>query len=367
MAKILIVGTDTMGIYNHRLELIQALADSGHEVVVAALDGPEKEFILRTGCRFIGTPVENRGMNPFADARLFAVLMKVVKKESPDVVYTFYTKTNIYGGLVARICGVPYIVNVTGLGSAIGKGGMLSRFMMALYRQAVAKAGCIFFQNEFNREFFVKRGIRTDVHRMLPGSGVSLTRYRELPFPEGETVGFLYISRIFREKGIDEYLEAAETIRSRHPDTRFHVVGPCDATEYKLKLSEMERRGIISYHGMTLDSHPFIAQCQCMVYPSYYFEGVANVLLESQASGRPVITTTVPGCRETVDDGVNGFLVPPKDVGSLESAIERFLALPVGSRKAMGQAARRKMEREFDRRRVVDAYLDETAKILIKK
>lgn len=357
MAKIMIIGTNMMNIYNHRLELINKLLSENMEVIIVAPKGKEIQKLIDKGVVFIDTPVDNRGMNPFKDFKLLMSLYKVLRSKKPDVVLTFYTKTNIYGGIACRLCNIPYIENITGLGSAISNGGLKAKLMKFLYSTAVAEASMVFFQNQSNKEFFRSNRIKIKAYQLLPGSGVSLQRYNLLPYPDDNTIQFLFVSRILKEKGIFEYIEAAKNIRLKYPNTIFHVVGPCDG-EYLEFIKDAQERNIIKYHGKLYDLHPIIESTHCTVFPSYYAEGMANVLLESAASGRPIITTNLPGCGEAVDDEITGFVVNEKDAENLSQVIEKFILLTMEEKIKMGKAGRNKMEREFDRNIVVNAYID---------
>ena len=194
--------------------------------------------------------------------------------------------------------------------------------------------------------------------KLIPGSGVNLQHHAKQPYPaETEPVRFLFMGRIRREKGIEEFLAAAERITKTYDNVEFHVVGGCEG-DYESRLLDMQSKGIITYHGRQLDVRPFIAKASCTLHPSFYPEGMSNVLLETCSTGRPIMTTMRPGCREIVEDGHNGFLVKQQDAEDLIEKVEKFLALPYSERKAMGDAAREKAEREFDRNIVVKAYLE---------
>lgn len=363
MAKVLIVGTNTMALYNHRRELIMRLREDGLEVVIVAPSGGEERELISMGCKFINTSIDTRGLNVLHDIKLLLRLVSIIRKERPDVILTFYTKTNIYGGMAARITRTPYIENITGLGTALAHEGFSQKSMLALYRIALKKAGMIFFQNKQNEDFFHSRGIREDVGILLPGSGVSLRRYQPLPYPEGDDVEFLFISRVLKEKGIYEYIEAARQIRREFPNTKFHVAGPADH-DYQDAIAKAVSEGLIIYYGKVYDIHPLLEMTHCTVFPSYYPEGMANILLESSASGRPVITTDCPGCGETLTDGVTGYVVRPHDADDLVDKMRTFIRLPYSDKKNMGLAGRKKMEAEFDRDIVIDEYLNQITKIL---
>lgn len=363
MAHIMIVGTNMMSIYNHRLELIKQLLSLKHSVSVATPFSGEEQNLINMGVNCIDVRLETRGKNPFHDLILLKDLINIFKNERPDVVLTFYTKTNIYGGLAARICGIPYIENITGVGSAIANGGLMARLMMTLYSQAVRKAHIVFFQNTQNQSLFHSKNIRMKKVLLLPGSGVSLERFSLVPYPSSDNYNFLFISRVLKEKGIEEFVEAARIIRKEYPQTTFHVIGPYDK-EYAEYLMNAEEDGIVKVHGKIFNVGDFIRESHCTVFPSYYAEGMANVLLESAASGRPIITTNLPGCGETVDDGVTGYIVNPRDAYDVAEKIRKFISLSHKEKEAMGLAGRKKMERQFDRRIVVDAYIAEINQIL---
>lgn len=356
-STILIVGTNMMNIYNHRIELIRRLLSLGQNVIVAAPASGEEKNLEEIGVKFIDTSVDNRGKSIVNDLRLLKSIVSIIRKEKPDIVLTFYTKTNIYGGLACRITKTPYIENITGLGSAISGGGVLKKIMIRLYGIAVKKAGTVFFQNMSNKRFFSRHHITVRQSEMLPGSGVSLERFGVLPYPPEGKLEFVFISRVIKEKGIEEYVEAAKRIRSAHSEAVFHVVGPA-SKEYEDFLREADSRGIVKFHGKTFDVIPYILGSCCTVFPSYYAEGMANVLLESAASGRPLITTSCPGCGETVEDGVTGYVVKERDVDDLTEKIEKFISLPYERKIEMGLNGRRKMENEFNRDIVLDAYVD---------
>ena len=347
-----------MNVYNHRLELITTLLKNGYSVNVAAPYGVESEALIKLGVCFYDIDVENRGTNIKADLNLITTLYKLIKRIKPNVVLTFYTKTNIYGGIAARLAGVPYIENITGLGSALSGSGRIQKLMKSLYKYAVEKAEIVFFQNKSNLKFFQENRLWKGRYELLPGSGVNLERFKPLPYPQLEVTNLLFISRILKEKGIDEILEAARVMKKNNDRVSFHVVGPCEP-KYDTIVKKAHIEGLIHYYGKVEDTTSFLQDCHCFVYPSYYAEGMANVLLEAAASGRPLITTNLPGCGETVENDKTGFIVKERDSKSLISAIKRFISLTPSEKQKMGEEGRHKMENEFNRQIVVDAYLKE--------
>lgn len=357
--KVLLLANDSTYVYNLRREVIEAMLAKGWQVAVACDRKQHAEELEEMGCRLLPLEVARHGKNPLQDLALLRAYGRLLDAERPDVVLTYNIKPNVYGGMACAKRGIPYLVNVCGLGTPVENPGPMQVLTVALYKRGVKKAACVFFQNQENEDFFNARRMAPGHHHLLPGSGVNTARFALLPYPNGETVDFLFISRVMKEKGIDQYLEAARVIHARHPETVFHILGGCDDESYRKTLAEMEATGAIRYHGQQPSVLPFQEISACTVHPTYYPEGMSNVLLESAACGRPIITTDRSGCREIVEDGVNGFVCRQKDSADLIAQIEKFLALPWEQRREMGLAARRKVEKEFDRRIVVDAYLEE--------
>ena len=356
--KLLILANNDGGLLSFRRELLETLVKEQHEVLFCVPAGPSVDAIRAIGCRFVPCALlERRGTNPLKDLELLRFYRKLLRSERPDAALTYTIKPNVYGGMACGALRIPYLANVTGLGTAVENGGMLARVTTALYRMGLRKAQCVFFQNEENRDFMVSRGIVKGRHVLLPGSGVNLEKYRPAEYPRGETVDFIFVARVMREKGIDQYLEAAKAIRKDHPETRFHIYGYCEQ-DYKGTLEAMEKEGTVIYHGAVGNMPEVYPTAACTVHPTFYPEGLSNVLLESCACARPIITTDRAGCREVVDDGVNGFVVRQRDSADLIEKLERFLALSWEQRRDMGLAGRAKVEREFDRRIVVREYLE---------
>ena len=227
-----------------------------------------------------------------------------------------------------------------------------------LYKYAFRGIQKVFFQNTENRQFFIDHKIAIGKHDLLPGSGVNLTRFAPLPYPGDSTTEFVFISRIMKEKGIDQYLDAAEYITKKYENVKFHICGFCEA-EYKGRLDECVKNGIVNNHGMVRDVKEVLKVTHCTIHPTYYPEGLSNVLLESSACARPIITTDRSGCREVIDDGINGYICKQKDSQDLIKQVEKFLGLSWEEKKAMGVAGRVKVEQEFDRQIVVEKYVKE--------
>lgn len=363
--KILMLGNSEIVIYNFRLELVERLLADGHEVIISSPHGEKIEKLVKMGCVHDSVEIDRRGTNPVSEIRLLVHYYKLIKKVQPDIVFSYTIKPNIYGALAARKMGVPYVTNVTGLGSAIENKGLLQRFMIQLYRISLSKVQTVFFQNEKNRELFSNHKIAVNKHIVLPGSGVNLKKFNLLKYPSTKkTVNFVFISRIMKEKGIDEFLEAAKKIKEKYPQARFHIAGFFEE-EYEKVIEDYAKRKIIHYHGMLSDVRELLSKTHCTILPSYH-EGMSNVLLESAASGRPVLASNVHGCIETFDEENSGYGFEPQNTKSLVAAIERFLALSHREKENMGLAGREKMEKEFDRQVVVNNYLQELNKVIEK-
>lgn len=366
--KVLILANNDVGLYKFRKELISELLHPGSflvdrtakpcEVFISLPNGGFVPELVDMGCVFIDTPLERHGTNPIAELKLKSRYKQIIREVRPDIVFSYTIKPNIYGGMACKTLKTPCIMNITGLGTAVENGGVLQKIMLLLYRLALPGAKKVFFQNSENERFFAERNLADGKRDMLPGSGVNVDHYSVLDYPSEDTVEFVFISRIMKEKGIDQYLEAAKTIRKKYPQTRFHICGACEP-EYDGELQKFIDDKTVIYHGLVKDIAAIHKVTHCTVHPTYYPEGMSNVLLEACASGRPIITTDRAGCREIIDDRINGFVVKPKDSDDLIDKLERFIDLPYEQKKAMGLAARAKVEKDFNRQIVVRKYLEE--------
>ena len=353
---ILIISNVTNGLYMFRRELLERLTQE-YNVKVLAGDTGRVDILRDMGCDVILTDMERHGTNPLKELSLFLCYKKYIKAIKPKVVLTYTIKPNIYGGLACASLGIPYIANITGLGTAVEKKGFLQKPMLFLLKCGLRKAQKVFFQNTSNRDFLLKHKVINGPFDLLPGSGVNLDRFPLLDYPNGDTVNFVFISRIMKEKGIDQYLDAARYITAKYPYCKFHVCG--DGSAYKETLDRLSEEGIITYHGKINDVVGMHRISSCTIHPTYYPEGMSNVLLESCACGRPIITTDRPGCREIVDDGVNGYVVKQQDSKDLINKIESFLSLSWEERRQMGLSGRIKVEKCFNRNIVVQKYMEE--------
>lgn len=362
--KILIITNNFLGLYSFRREVVQALRDKGYEIIISAPFDEKRHYFEEIGCKLLDTQFNRKGTNPLKDVSLMLFYRKLLKRIKPDIVLSYTIKPNLYGGMACQLCSIPQIANITGLGSAVENPGWLQRLTILLYKVGLRRTNTVFFQNRVNMDFCEAHGMVGHSRKVLvPGSGVNLQYHTLQDYPaEYEPLRFIFISRLLREKGIEEYLYAAEHIKTKYPHTEFHILGTCEEA-YDVRLKELQDRGFVIYHGQQPDVRPFIAHTHCTVHPSFYPEGMSNVLLESCAAGRPIITTGRAGCGEIVDDGINGFIVRQQDGDDLIEKIERFIVLPYEQKRQMGLKAREKVEREFDRNIVIKAYIDAIAGI----
>lgn len=355
--RILFLANNDVGLYRFRQELLAELLKD-HEVFIALPDGEFIPKLQEMGCQYIPFEFNRHGLNPLADLWQIHRYRKLLRQLRPQVVLTYTIKPNVYGGIACQKEHIPYIANVTGLGTAIENGGVLAGLSLALYRRGLKGATKIFFQNSANWQFFLDQQVVCLANtQLLSGSGVNLEAFVTQPYPpEAKGIRFLFVGRIMRDKGIGELLQAIIRLHSTNPQITLDIVGGYDESAWVERVHEAAAAGAVCYHGQQSDVRPFYQNCHCVVLPSYH-EGMANVLLEASATARPVIATRVPGCQETFDEGVSGFGCEAKNSDSLLSAMQKFLSLSHEQRAAMGNAARTKVAREFDRRMVVREYL----------
>ena len=349
--KILILANFDVGLYQFRRELIEALLKE-HQVLLSLPDGDLIRPLEEMGCRFFDTPMERRGINPVKDLDLFLRYIKLLRQQKPDLVITYTIKPNIYGGLACRLLRIPYAVNITGLGTAFQKQGMLRKLVTFLYRTALKKARVVFFENSGNRQVFLDEGIVAENKTcLLSGAGVNLEHYAYVPYPEAGTTRFLFVGRVMKEKGVGELFAAMERLNAEGADCCLDVLGGYEEN-YADTIRNYEQQGWLHYHGYVTDVRPFIEKAHCFVLPSYH-EGMANTNLECAAMGRPLITSDIPGCKEAVVERESGLLCKPKDPDSLYETMKYFLSLPTNIRAQMGKVGRKHMEDTFDKKKVV--------------
>ncbi len=299
MLKILILTNHQLGLYKFRREFLERLVQEKHTVVASVPKDEFTEELQTIGIKVIHNNfLDRRGTNPIHELRLINYYKSVIKNTKPDIVLTYTIKPNVYGGYVCGKLGIPYIANVTGLGTSIQDGGFLQKLTLILYRRGLKNAQKVFFQNSENKKFMLEHRVvdafKTDV---LPGSGVNTAENCYEPYPEEEDhIILTTIGRIMKDKGIDEILEASRIVKQKHPDTEFRLIGDFDEG-YEERIRVAEQQGLVKYLGFQKNVHYFIAESHAILHASYH-EGMSNVLLEAASTGRPVIATDVPGCRE---------------------------------------------------------------------
>ncbi len=360
MSTILVLTNSSGGLYDFRNELLVRLLEH-HRVVISLPDTTKVKELEEEGCEIITTPINRRGVNPKEDIKLFLEYRRLLKTIKPDLVITYTIKPNIYGGAACRFLRIPYIATITGLGGAFDRKGLFLKMIITMYREGLRKAECVYFQNTENMDIFKGYGIKGKKERLVNGSGVNLTRHRFEEYPKEGKTTFLFVGRVMKERGILEFLEAS--VRLHRENIEFAILGYCDEN-YQELLNEYEEKGIISQWGFHTEVHPFLAKSSAIVVASFH-EGMSNALIEGAATGRPGIASNISGCKEAFEEGATGFGFTPGDADDLIRAMENFLSLSKEGQAAMGKAAREKMEREFDRNMVIDAYMEEVDKICL--
>ena len=370
MNKVLILANSSGGLYNFRFELIERLLRDGYEVHFAVPNSKKNEKVIKMmeeGAKYIQTDIDRRGSNPIRDFELMINYKNVIGKVNPDVILTYTVKPNIYGTYVASfIYNKPVIMNITGIGTSLVK-GRLKKIVKKLYKYACKRTEYIFFQNEGNYNFFKYNDMIDEQAnvRIIPGSGVNIKKFRPLKKEsEDDTIKFLFIARIMKEKGIEEYLEVAQKLTKKYSDIEFQILGGFEEEKYKEQIVNNSTERII-FLGRSSDVRKEIREVDCIVHPSYH-EGMSNVLLEGGAMGKPLIASNIHGCKEIIEDGYNGYLFKVKSVNALENKIINFLKLDKAERKTMGENSRKKIELEFDRNIVIDEYIHAIEDILNK-
>lgn len=349
--KILIITNHSYMLWQFRRELIAELMKECEVVLSMPFVGHESDF-QAMGVRCLETDVDRRGINPKTDHQLLKTYDSILKQEKPDLVITYSIKPNIYAGLVCGFRHIPFCANVQGLGTAFEK-PLLASFVSALYKVAFLRVSTVFFENEVNAAEFRKRKILAEERQtILPGAGVNLDFYKQKLYPNHSKPHFLYLGRIMKEKGMDELFAAVRKLKDEGAEFMLDLVGFFEES-YEEQVNELEKLGIAKFHGFSEDPRPYYENSDCVVLPSYH-EGMSNVLLEASSTGRMLITSDIPGCREAVEDGVNGFLVKAKDQESLYEAMKRVLEMSANDRAEMGNQGRKKMEREFAKEMVVE-------------
>lgn len=354
--NLLFLTNNSDGLYGFRGELLTTLSESNAVYISTPNDGYFDEMQV-IGCHMIETPIDRRGLNPVTDIKLFCQYRKMLRQIKPDMVITYTIKPNVYGGLACRLAGIPYAANITGLGTAFQKAGILRTVASLLYKIALKKAKVVFFENCGNQQTLLDaRIVKESQCCVLNGAGVNLERYAfaEYPADDGET-RFLFTGRIMQEKGVDELFAAMECLHNEGIPCSLDILGDYEE-DYKAQIEQYEDAGWLRFHGYQKDVRPYIKNCHCFVLPSWH-EGMANTNLECAAMGRPLITSRIHGCMEAVVEAESGLLCEPKNANSLYDNMKTFIQLPYEKKIAMGIAGRQHMENVFDKKKVVEETL----------
>jgi len=373
LPKIIAITSNTSWyLYNFRKNTILALIKQGYSVIAIA---PEDEYSIKLselGCEFVHINIDQGGTNPILDIQTFFYFYHIYRKYKIDVALNFTPKNNIYSTLAASLNGTKSINNIAGLGILFINESITSKIVRFLYKISQSKASKLFFQNEDDRQLFLENKITTTVETdRLPGSGVDLSRFIVSPTLDDGNVRFLLIARMLYDKGIQQYVDAARTLKQKYGDNvELCLLGFLDVDNpsavSKQDMQSWVDEGIVNYLGTSDNVEQEIAKIDCMVLPSYYREGVPKSLLEAGAMGKPIVTTDNVGCRETVDDGINGFLCEPRSSESLTEKLELIINMTHQERLAMGEKSSMKIESEFDERIVINKYLDAIQQCLSK-
>jgi glycosyltransferase involved in cell wall biosynthesis len=372
--KVMIALNTAWNLVNFRSNLIRSLVSQGYEVVAVAPTDEYAEHLSALGCRYVPLLMDNKGTNPARDLLLCVRFWLLLWRERPQVFLGYTVKPNIYGSFAAHIMGIAVVNNIAGLGAVFIKNNWVTSLVRGLYRLALSRSKKVFFQNQDDRHLFVSEGlVSSEKTDCLPGSGVDLIRFSpQLPFlntskelmTEHQSMTFLLVARMLWDKGVGEYVEAARILKRRHVNARFCLLGFLDvdnpASISRVQMDAWVAEGVIEYLGEAADIRPYLVDADCIVLPSYR-EGVPRSLLEAAAMARPIVTTNVPGCRNVVEHGVNGFLCEPQDASDLSDKLEQMRGLTPDARLEMGRQGRLKVEREFDERIVINAYLETIA------
>jgi len=373
MRSIVLSANTSWYLYNFRKNTIISLIEQGYKVIAIAPEDEYSNKLCELGCQFIHIDIDQGGTNPVRDLKTLFIFQLIYRKYNIDVVLNFTPKNNIYSTLAASFNGIKSINNIAGLGILFINESVTSKIARFLYRISQSKASKLFFQNEDDRKLFLEKKITTTVETdRLPGSGVDLSRFVVSPAPDDGTVRFLLIARMLYDKGIGQYVKAARALKAKYGhNVELCLLGFLDVDNpsavSKHDMQSWVDEGIVSYLGTSDNVEVEIAKVDCMVLPSYYREGVPKSLLEAGAMGKPIVTTDNVGCRESVDDGVNGFLCEPRSSESLVEKLDLIVNMSHQERLIMGEKSRIKIKSEFDEQIVINKYLDAIEQSLSKK
>ena len=374
MKTVLIVLNTSWNIYNFRLNLMKSLEKKGFKVIALSPYDDYSDKLQKEGFEWVDLPLDNDSTNVLKELYQIKSFYKIYKNIKPDIVLHYTIKPNIYGTFIATLLDIPSINNVSGLGTIFLKKKLVYKVAQILYRIVFRFSGKVFFQNKHDFQLFIdSKLIKKDIAEVIPGSGIDCQRFRPIDVPSSSlkqnTITFLMIARLIKDKGIIEYIEAIKILKKQYPNVKFKLIGSLylsnpTAISKELLQSWIDEE-LIEYLPFSDVMEEIISRVDCIVLPSYR-EGLSRVLLEAASMAKPIITTDVAGCKDVVDDGVNGFLCKVKDEKSLAEKIEKMILLTVNERKKMGEKGREKALKEFDEKLVIEQYINSVFKILEK-
>ena len=361
--KIALVANSAWSVYNFRMDLVRHLLLRFEVLIIA----PQDEFVAelkQAGCTYLDIRFNNRSENPLLDYSLYKSLKKIYQSEKPDFIFHYVIKPNIYGSLAAASCGIFSVAVITGLGYTFDRHNWLNRVVSILYRIALKKANEVWFLNQEDADVFVHRKlVSAQKIKILPGEGINTAYFfpqANKPVARTRAFQFLMSTRLLRSKGVGIYVEAARMLKSKHFDIRFELIGffeknhPDSISESELR--HWKKKGIVHYGGFARDVRPFLRQADCFVFPSFYHEGIPRCLLEAAAMEIPIITSQNTGCREVVQEGLNGFLCEPNNASRLAERMEEMMLLTAGQRALLGRNGRELVSKQFGIDRILGEY-----------
>ena len=355
MKKIIVIGNISSSTRVFRAELLESLVKTYSVWLIAQFTPDDLKFFTDMGVKCIDLPIDRRGKNPLKDAALMMKYFRHIRAIQPDLVLTFTIKPNIYAGLICRWLKIKYIATVEGLGTIFNTdASFVNRCVQKLYGLSIRKAEAVFYLNDYIREILLKLGIKEQQLRYTPGMGVNLEKFTPQPYPLEHPFRILTIGRIMKEKGIGEVLAASDEQIKQIPDLEWHICGAPEKGEEHW-VEEMTKRPWIKYHGQVIDPRPLYTTTTTTTTTTYH-EGLSTVCVESSACGRPVLGTAIPGVREVVQDGVNGYLIKPHNVHDVIDVILKFYHLPYQKKKIMAKCAYDNVCKNYDRRKVIAIY-----------
>ena len=367
MSKIAFIGNSLQTMCNFRLGVLSTLAQMGHEVVVVAPQDCDRTVLQDANIRFIPIEIDCKGMNPLVDIALVQKFKKIYQTEQFDLIFHYTIKPVIYGGWAAARTHIPQIAVITGLGYTFLRKGWINRCAKWLYRSSLRYAKEVWFLNQDDKILFVEQNIVASFKtRVIHGEGVNTSIYQAGKTPEAPFT-FLFVGRVLWDKGIGEFVRAAQIVKKQHPNVQFHILGQLGANNPACigmeQMDEWEKGGVIKYLGETDNVIPFIENAHCIVLPSYR-EGLSRVLLEAASMKRPIIASNVPGCKEIVADGENGFLCTAQDVSSLIACMMHMLSLKENERHLFGERGRERVLQLYDEQIVIQRYKEKLQELL---